>query len=96
MCVYIYRDYLIYMLKTLLKIRPDPRSALTITVSLPLALLLLVSLITRAGRVQTPVHDIPQEHLLLVGQLCSGRGHETGSVGLHGVISSPREKVENL
>lgn len=69
-------------------------SALTIAIFLSLALLLLVALITGTGSVQAPVQDVAQECLLLIGQLGCGRGHKAHSVGLHGVIASPGERVD--
>ncbi len=73
---------------------PFPSSTLTIAVFFSLALLLLVPLITGRGSVQAPVQEIAQQHLLLIRQLCSGRGYKARSVGLHGVIASPWEKID--
>lgn len=71
-----------------------PSFTLTLCVFLSLALLLQVALVTRNGSVQAPVQDVPQERLLLIGQLCRGRCHKAGSVGLHVVIASPWEKAD--
>lgn len=67
-----------------------PSPSLTIAILLHLALFLLVALITGAGSVKAPVQDVTKQPFLLLGQLSRGRGHEAGSVGLHGIIPPPR------
>lgn len=65
---------------------------LTIPIFLRLAVFLAIPLITGAGRVQTPVQDVSQQHLLLIEQLCCGRGHQATSVGLCAIITSPVDR----
>lgn len=67
-------------------------SILTIPIFFCLAVFLAIPLITGAGRVQTPVQDVSQQHLLLIGQLCCGRGHQAASVGLCAIIASPVDR----
>lgn len=57
----------------------------TLTVTLLLALTLLVTIITRAA-VQTPVEEAAQQCLLLAGQLSSGCGDKAASVLLNTVL----------
>lgn len=63
----------------------------SLTFSVLLSLALPVSFVAGTGSVQAPVEDVAQQHLLLAGQLSSGRGQEAAPVCLHVILSSPVE-----
>ena len=66
-----------------------PHTPISLTLSILFSFAFLVSLVARTGRIQAPIEDVPQQRLLLSGQLCRGCGQKAAPVVLHALLSPP-------